>query len=510
MKLMTVWTLGFVLTGGAMLALAQTPVQTSDRSEPTAGSSNLAEGTAEYAEENFDEARVVFEKAYRDRPHDPTVQRYLGMTYYQLQRYDEALPLLELAVAANPEDNEARYALAEALLLLDNPDDALIQAQALAERNSGPWVSLLLGRIYSRLGRRDDAIAVLEGVLDESDPKLYQAASLELAPLYNTRGENEQARELTERAITLAPDSFDAYELRVLTQRLQQVQASTRPVELSLGYRLEYDTNVPLAPDDENLVSSIDDDDDFRHVLVGDLLGRYPLGGDFELLGEAHLTVGLHNDLDEFDFIRQNYVAGLGWSRSDYGIRVPLEFSRIDVDSKRLVDSVAIAPGVFYRLSNDALVYGFARIQDNDFENVDRASEDRSGTTSTLGLTFYWLFADRRGALRGILETGDDDTDGSNWERDERRLYLYGTYKLTDQLELGLGIEHEKHDYDNLNDVFLETRDDSINTVFAAAAYKFDDSWEVRVQALHEEGHSNIDVFDFDRDIFSLGVIWSY
>ena len=498
-----------LLIVGSSPAVAQTASVISEEDQREAAQ-RLEQGIAAYAAENFDEARVLLEQAYRAGLQDRAARRYLALTYYQLQQFAEARPLLEQTIAADPDDNEARYALAEAQLLLDDANAALQQAKMLAERDFSPRVSLLLGRIHSRLGQQGEAIAILEGALDESDPKLYQAVSLELAPLYNIRGKNQQARDLTERAIALAPDSFDAYELRALSQRLQQVQAVAQPVELSLGYRLEYDSNVPLAPDDENLALNIDDDDDFRHVLFGDLLGRYPLGGNFELLGEAHLTVGLHNDLDEFDFTRQNYVAGLAWNQSDYGVRLPLEFEQVDIDSDRLVQSFAIAPGVYYRLSNDALVYGFARIKDNDFNNADSPEEDRSGTTRSLGMTFHGLFAERRGSLRGILEVGEDDTDGSNWERDEWRLYLYGTYKVTDQVELGLGFEHESNDYDNVNNVFLETRDDTINTVFASAAYKLDDNWEVRLQAVHEEGDSNIDVYDFDRNIFSVGVIWNY
>lgn len=464
------------------------------------------DGVAQFQREHYDEALPLLVEAYRTRP-DPATQRYLALTYYQLGQYAEARSLLVQALTAQPDDAELRTALVDVLLGLGEAQAALPEAERLAATTAGPAAALRLGRSQAALGQTDAAISTLERALEPSEPRLYQSITRELAPLYVQQGEPERARRLLEQAIALNPDSFDAPELRVLTGRLTGSGDEPR-FTFNAGYRLEYDSNVALAPDAEAL-PGLADESDLRNAYFADLLLSQPLGNGFALYGEGHLNGGLHQDQDEFDFLEQQYSASLGWDQPRYGLRLPLEYGHVSVDGETLLESVTLAPGAYVRPSINTLLYGFVRLTDNDFDEAVSPSEDRSGDVTTYGLSLRWRYHPL-GEVRAILESGDNDTDGRNWERDENRFYLYGTYRPVDALELGLGYEYRHDDYANVHDVFLIERDDRVRSVFASAVYTVAQHWDIQFQAVHSDNDSNIPAYAYDRDVFSLGFTWRY
>lgn len=490
----------------ALLALGLLHITT-----PALAQSNqqlLDTGIALFQDGLYEEALPPLEQTYRQQP-DAQSARWLGLTYYQLGDQARAEPLLRTA-GNNP---QARYALTEILLNAERLDEALSEARQLQSLDPSPRTQYLLGRVLAARGERAGAIAALEAALATDDPRRFQLTALELIPLYLEVGRNRDAATVASQGVDRDPESFLALDLQnyavALTETTPQVD---RPFQISLGYRFEYDDNVYLEPDDRDLLGDDqqEDPEDFRHTFYGDLLGRHALGHGVEIFGEVHLRGGLHHDLDEFDHLEQSYVASLGWSGKRFGARLPVEFGLIDRDSDRVVETLSVSPGLYFYPRDDLLLYGYYRMQDNDFDEEVDPSEDRSGDRSTFGLLARWQFPDQRGFLRGIIEFGDDDTDGRNWQSDFFRGYLYGEYQITDQLSAGAGFEYLDTDFDKIHDQFFVQREDELLSLFATLRYRIDPHWQIHFQALMADSDSNLGIYQYERNVFSLGLSWQF
>jgi len=463
----------------------------------------LEQGRDQYNRQNYEEAAELLQRAYTDKA-TPEAARYLGLTYYHVLRYEQARPLLQKASAAFPSDAEVISALAYIALHTGDTGAARSYLTGLekAAPNSADTFEIK-GRIELAEDRETEAIAAFQRA---ADLEPTSPASEELLRLYTNRGETAKAQEVAKAAIAARPDSLEAGRF---TAALSNLEGASKPVSAFLGYRYETDSNVVLEPNTPAVIPGVKDKSDQRHVLTADLLGRYQISGGWDAFGEAHLYKNWYQTLTRYDTFRQNYVLGLGWSGASYGVRLPYEYSHVTLDGDTYLNENSVAPGVFFR-HNDITLYGFYRYADLNYEENVPPQEDRSGDANSLGALLLAPFHNNRGLLRVVFQGGSVDTDGRNWDRDETNLFANLGYGFTSRISGNIGFEWANQKYDNVHDVYLRKRDDEGTTFFASLSYLIDKNWEVRLQGSWVNWDSNIDVYEYDRTVGSLGVSWKY
>jgi tetratricopeptide (TPR) repeat protein len=114
-----------------------------------------------YLMRDYDQARATLAPLLRARPDDGRLLELMGYSLLQLRRLDEALPILQRAVAQNPADPGRRLALGRAYLQHGDFAEAvpLIEPQ-LADDHDGS-LHVQLARAYARLGQREKSAALL-------------------------------------------------------------------------------------------------------------------------------------------------------------------------------------------------------------------------------------------------------------------------------------------------------------------------------------------------------------
>ncbi len=454
----------------------------------------------------FDEALSLLQADYERAPR-AAVLRLLALSQFRVGSLEQAAPLLEQAIQAYPEDADLRRAAARSALALQKPRDARVHIDYLLQRSADAQAHLLDGDARAATGDSGAAVAAYEQALKQADTAQRQRLASRLIPLYRSLGRAEDARTVGEGAIAAAPDSFHAASLRLLLDAA--VADDPHDLNAYLHYRFEYDDNVQLLPDDPGIAGAADTSDT-RHVLMADILGRYGLGRSWDLFGEFHLYRSLHQDLDEFDQSVFNFVLGPGWSGDTFGLRMPVEFTRNNLDGERLSDTLSVAPSVWFRWGGGALLQGYVRYAGDDYADAQRESENRDGERLGGGLLFYHPFDGDGSHLRLLAEHFDQDTDGSNWDRSVNRLLATVDFRFAQDFSLGASYQYEDYDYDNLHDLFLVTRQDEVNTFSAWLGWQFHGSWEARLQATYTDWDSNIQPFAYDRTVVSAGVSWNY
>jgi len=165
----------------------------------------FARGIANERLGNWDRAEADFRKALELNPGQPSVLNYLGYSFVEMkQNMDEALAMIEQAVAARPNDG---------------------------------YITDSLGWVYYRLGRYEEAVVQMELAVElmPVDPIVND----HLGDVYWAVGRKREARFQWKRARSVGPEEKDAVRIR-------------RKLEVELDAVLEEEGADPLIRPDEN------------------------------------------------------------------------------------------------------------------------------------------------------------------------------------------------------------------------------------------------------------------
>jgi tetratricopeptide (TPR) repeat protein len=430
----------------------------------------------------------------------PGAQRMLALAYYHDQDFDLARPALERALADAPDDVELNDALLEVLLADRDHPRALAVADRLDALGGTDEAAFGRARIHLAEGERDVAIRMLHGLVAGAEPPLaIRAADVLIEVLYEEHLFGE-AYDVAQLALDRDPDSPLAYRF----SRIRPDPVTGRLFSVDLAYRFEYDDNVTF-PDEEFATG----EEDYRHVLMADLLYRRPLGGGWLIYGQGHAMQSLHNEFDRFDRTRLKGSAGLGFQGQRLGWRFPLEFAHDRLDGDSFRTTVAALPGVSLEFAQGYLGHLYVRLQKDDYADPVLADEDRSGDVTGAGLLLAGQVTPRL-QLRSYVEFNRYDTDGSYWERDETVAFIYGEFEFTADWTAGLAFRYQDQDFDNARPVFAERQQDESQELYLNLTHRFSENWRFRGQVSLIDHASNIPIFDYDRSVYSISVIWGF
>jgi len=343
---------------------------------------------------------------------------------------------------------------------------------------------------------RKQTMRHLRTLVETAEPAVAtQAADLLIEALYDEQKYGE-AYDVAQIALRRDPDSALAY-------RFSRIPPDTQPVpdfSFDLGYRFEYDNNITF-PDDE-LASG---EEDFRHVLMADILYQRPFADNWSFFAQGHVMQSLYNDFDQFNQTRLTGSVAIGQQAQKWGWRLPLEVTHDRLDGDSFRTSVAAVPGIYLQFGKGYFSHLYARLQSDDYENFGFPNEDRSGDVTGLGILFVGQF-NHRWRLRSYLEFNRYDTDGLYWERDEIAAFLMTEFEFAANWVAGLAIRYQDRDYDNVRPVFAQRQQDEVTDLYINLSQRFAEKWRWRLQISLADHQSNIPIFDYTRNVYSIGI----
>ncbi|MFN7997733.1 MAG: tetratricopeptide repeat protein [Bryobacteraceae bacterium] len=176
--------------------------------DPRMGEAEILLGLVATAQRQFSDAEQHFQRAATIAPGNYQAHSYLGSTYLMEGRPKEAAAAFEKVLSLNPGNPTAQFNLGMIALAGNAPAQALPRFEA-AARSNPKDASARIGILESQLllGRKQPAKETaqqLARLLDDRDPRLFQAATL-LAQ----HGESPLAIEMLERAQRGSPQSYD-------------------------------------------------------------------------------------------------------------------------------------------------------------------------------------------------------------------------------------------------------------------------------------------------------------
>jgi hypothetical protein len=273
---------------------------------------------------------------------------------------------------------------------------------------------------------------------------------------------------------------------------------------VDVAYRFNYDDNV--AYPEENFATG---EADYSHVFLADVLYNRPFGSgsDWRFFAEGHFLQSLYHQFDQFNQTRLSAVAAIGKTGENIGWRLPVEVTQDWLDGSTYRTSLVTRPGLFVQFTDDFFSHFYGRIQSDDYKIFPYPEENRSGEVYGGGIKIV-AQASEQIRLHSYLEYNRYNTDGEYWQRDEIVAFVAGEYFFSENWEAGLALRYQKDDYDNVRPIFADRQKDTSKEVYLNLTYRLSETWNFRAQYSRVNHESNIAIFDYNRNVYSLMVIW--
>ena len=154
--------------------------------------------TLALGQRRYKDAITELKIALKFAPQDPGLLDDLGTAYYSAKEFEQAVDTFTPLLTANPDDARLLTLVGESLLELQRPDDALPLLRRAVDRDqTDPMPRLALGRAYLQKGEFAQAVPLLEPQLRlDNDGSLH----VQLARAYSGLGQKERAAALLQES----------------------------------------------------------------------------------------------------------------------------------------------------------------------------------------------------------------------------------------------------------------------------------------------------------------------
>ena len=403
----------------------------------------LNDGWIAYKKGNIEEAYDLFFNAFRANPSDPQINFALGEACIKKGKFSHAIFAYDRALNANPTHQRARYGKANALLALNQPEDARAEFDALLKQEIKPDVRK---NIEQRIKK-----------LDQASKRWKTDASVSVSVFYDDNINFGPAEDVVSTLVgTLqnnAPQK-DAWGLGLSATGVATYDLGAKGSWRAIGGASIYHTSLDDAPAQELLYSRI--------------------------------FVGLRN------------------IERDRMTELIARIDRLDYGHDHLLDTYGIDLSHLRALNAKNHLTGRLSIEHRDFD-TDTSSNSRDSIYSTASLSWKHLFANRRNHTEitaGLFSDyarekvnrncGFTLKAGGELELPARVIgYASGQYRATTYDDPQAGI-------------FADEREDQQYTWITGIRRPISKHWTIDLQHRYIRNDSNLGLYDYARRLVTL------
>lgn len=481
-------------------------------------SPTLEKGIGQYKHENFDEAESTLKKAREEDPKSSLAAYYLGLNYKQLQEYEEAIPNLRDAVTYQPKIKGALVELIDSLYQIGELEEAKKWlAEAEDEGIRPAQTAFLKGLVYLKDGDSDTAVSGFEDA-KALDKSMATACDYQIGVCHLKNKQFSDARRAFEQVVIVDPNANIANFANEYIDAIEKKEDAMRPFRFSAGVAWQYDDNVILKPSDTALASSIADQGDSREVYTAKAeYNQRFLDDKFGLKGQYMLYVAKQNDLGFYDVLSNTFVIQPSIYFENGFLSFPTAYNHTCVNDKAYVSSPTTSGIYSFMVGKKNMGQVFLKYSYKDYLwTPSTDDENRDGSDFGGGAGWYFFYAKNKGFLSVRYSINQQWADGANWEfignRANVTLVVPGSMVIREleNLNLTLSGDINVQNFKNTHSVYGQRRADQVYTVSALIAYKFYKDSEIQLQYTFIKDSSNISVYDYKRNLYSVGMEFKF
>ncbi|GJL57040.1 MAG: hypothetical protein NPIRA02_41720 [Nitrospirales bacterium] len=510
----------------------------------------LAEATMAYDDRDYSKTLELLNQAHERDPQNARVLYYLGLTHLALNQPEIAQQKLEAARQLKPDDLYIRYQLGMAYFAQHRYDEAEpLLFDAYEEQPGLESLGYCVGFLHYREKDYDEALAAFNTETSK-DPNIQQLTMFYSGLASGVLGLPEQAIiELDEaaKAGAVSPLTQGAIQLRDTLAAGRRTTQERKRLTAQLSIGGYYDDNVAINPNrnSDTTVQALRERKAPSPGILASALINYAWlrHGPFEstINYSFFQTLNVNNFLSRFD--TQDHLIGIGgFYRGNvfelpYQLAVEYSFDYLWLDSvpflsrhsptfsATLVEPVITLPivgqvgNITTAIVRHQVKEFFNEPSNNDprFMGIDVDSDVRDGFNTMLGFTHVFRFSEDAHLLRIGYQYDNENTDGSNFTYQGHRFLTGGQVSLpVDGLRLRYSFDMHWRDYNaGANTIFPTAtssvqRDDTQHNHLVQLVQDLPNNFSLTGQYQRIRNDSNIAVFDYTKNVFTVILSWTY
>lgn len=464
-------------------------------------------GVAAFAEEKYDQAEGLFESVLEVEPEDSAALRYLGLIAQAQGETEKALGYFRRAVASSPDDLEARVDLAEVFLQAGRAEAAQGEAEFVLKRDpEDPRAQLYAGIAAYRLRQYERSLAHLERAI-ELDTSTQVEARYYIGLNEAFLGNFGAATAAFSDAEEGSPNSPIGRSAQDLAARVAPGEPGWWAADASAG--LEFDSNPKVVNDDFNK------DPDGAGVFRLRGRARAPEWNDITARVGYDGYLNAHFDVTDVDQQTHLLWTAAVWDLDPFEVGLRYDFALTALPLDDLFRTVnRITPHAGVRWDDWGLTQLYYVFNYYDYDNNVESEFDRTGDQHTVGANQFlflpeWLdpltFA--RFGVAGTIS----DPKGREYVYDGVEVLAGGGAELPFDIDVNAFYRFIYRNYAHDSAFEEDTkRRDHLHWLSAEVTYGLTDRWTLGLNGSFLFNDSNVNEFEYDRQIVTSYVRYSF
>jgi len=475
--------------------------------------SNLEKGIWHYKHENYEEGLQSLKEARQEDPNSSLAAYYLGLTYKRLQDYEAARPHLEASVSLRPKIKGALIELIDLLYRLGDTEEAKKWIDVSEKEGIRPGqTAFLKGLTLLREGEDlDEAIETLQEARELND-SLAQVVDYHIGIAHLKSKRLSDAKEvfadIAEQDSSGDLGQFAEEYLKIIENKLYQ----TRPLKLMISSYYQYDDNVILKPDTGLEDVDIADEEDHRMVYAGSAEYDLRLSEQIGTKFGYSFYLGDQFDLDAYDVFSNNYSLQPTLYFDKTVVAFPVLFNHLIVDDDDYLYSISTGNLTNTMIGQRHMLQGAFSYRHKDYQrHLSSFDENRDAHEYRGHLAHYYFYTkNKKGFVNAKVSSNLNDAKGNNWEYVENKVTLNSVVPLHEKIKLSVTGSFNLKNFLEKHTVFDKHRTDTTYQVSSLFAVEILNGAEVQFQYTYVNNGSDIELYDYTRNIYSAGVKYKF
>ncbi|MFH1189368.1 MAG: hypothetical protein V1682_01605 [Candidatus Omnitrophota bacterium] len=465
-----------------------------------------------YNHENYDEALLPLQELLNENPRSSAVAYYLGMTLKQLQRYKAAAFYLESAATLKPRVDNAVIELIDILFKLERIEETKKWVEIADKDGIAPaQIAFMKGLIFFKENKDIDSIIAEFNKAQKLDESLAGTVKYYEGLAYLQAKNLSKAKDVFRTVVISAPGQGLAAYANEYMDNITRVEDINKPFHGYVQAMLQYDTNVLLMPNDENAVSGISDQGDWRqaYTIQGDY--NIKLGDTLAIKPGYTFYCAKQFNLGFYDMLSYDATLIPGAYFEKLAVTFPTHYNYMTVNDKGYLSVIGVSNLDNYMITKvDMAQFIFQYNRKIFLWQPNPAEENRTSNEYMTSVGWYRFFAKGRGFFNLTYALNLDDTKGNNWKYLGNRLTAASTIPVFKSVKWNIALDYFHETFLKKNSVYEKDRYDNVLTISNLIAIELFKNGELQLQHSFVDDAASLGIYKYRRNVFGAGMKYQF